>query len=247
MKISVKLQGGLGNQLFQVFTAYSYSIKHKVQLTLPTGLITNDRPVYWNNILRPFKRHTNRIIPVNEYIEPKFTYTELPKFEKSTTLVGYFQSHKYFNYETINLEQPIQDVISIHFRYGDYKNYQEFHPLLGYDYYHNAMQHMLGVSKHKKILYFSETDDALINDIVNRLERSFNVTLEKVCALSDWEQLLLMSSCRYNIIANSTFSWWAAYLNGQNKTVCCPDTWFGHKLNHSVEDLLLDSWQRIKV
>jgi hypothetical protein len=56
-----------------------------------------------------------------------------------------------------------------------------------------------------------------------------------------------MSSCKHNIIANSTFSWWGAYLNENNdKIVCYPSLWFGNELqNKDTCDLFLDNWKKI--
>jgi hypothetical protein len=65
-------------------------------------------------------------------------------------------------------------------------------------------------------------------------------------AIPDWKQLLIMSCCHDNIIANSTFSWWGAYFNETpEKIVCYPDRWFGPKLNNDVRDLFIDSWTKI--
>ena len=63
----------------------------------------------------------------------------------------------------------------------------------------------------------------------------------------DWKQLLLMSICDHNIIANSTFSWWGAYFNqNPNKIVCYPSTWFGPALsNHDLRDLFPSDWVKI--
>ena len=65
----------------------------------------------------------------------------------------------------------------------------------------------------------------------------------------DWEQLVLMSCCKYNIIANSTFSWWGAYLNtNPGKIVCCPSIWFGPKNSYlDTKDLRLSDtiWENI--
>jgi hypothetical protein len=66
--------------------------------------------------------------------------------------------------------------------------------------------------------------------------------------LADWEQLLLMSCCHHNIIANSTFSWWAAYFNSwKDKIVCYPSVWFGNIANHDTKDLCPEEWIKIQV
>ena len=64
--------------------------------------------------------------------------------------------------------------------------------------------------------------------------------------LEDWEQMILMSLCRHNIIANSTFSWWGAYLNtSRQKMVIYPGTWFGPKIKHGLQDLFPGDWIKI--
>ena len=64
--------------------------------------------------------------------------------------------------------------------------------------------------------------------------------------VEDWKQLLLMSACGNNIIANSSFSWWGAYLNtNPTKIVCYPEIWFGPKVTHDTRDLFPESWTKI--
>ena len=67
-------------------------------------------------------------------------------------------------------------------------------------------------------------------------------------SLEDWEQLLLMSLCQYNIIANSTFSWWAAYLNDNpDKIVCYPEEWFKTTTGHDTSDLFPEDWAKVSL
>ena len=67
--------------------------------------------------------------------------------------------------------------------------------------------------------------------------------------LLDYEQILLMSVCNHNIIANSTFSWWGAYFNNNyDKIVCRPNIWFGKAQgDKNIKDLCPETWSNIKI
>ena len=92
----------------------------------------------------------------------------------------------------------------------------------------------------------------------NIVEKKITILKEKFPQLTfikasdekeDWEQMLMMSCCEHNIIANSSFSWWGAYFNGnEDKIVCYPNVWFGPKLaNKDTGDLCPNSWELISI
>ena len=196
--------------------------------------------------------------------------------DKIKVLNGYFQSFKYFNnyFQTINRLLKIDDIkveltnkyrklindelpTSIHFRLGDYKKLPDHYLILSVDYYRAALKCLLEIniltrqSLQTPVLYFCEEQDLEdVEIIITILKRDFPV-IEFIRAdpeLEDWEQLILMSLCRNNIIANSTFSWWGAYLNTyRQKKVIYPGTWFGQKLQktHNTRDLFPVDWIKI--
>ena len=161
-----------------------------------------------------------------------------------------------------------KNVISMHFRIGDYKFLQNCHPILGVEYYINSIKFILNSLRTDNtkwtILYFCEDTDIIevetkINKIKTKcmvsesgspLELEFeraNSDSESESKIEDWQELLLMSCCQHNIIANSSFSWWAAYFNtNPHKIVCYPEKWFGPQLSqHNTKDLFPPSWHKI--
>lgn len=187
-------------------------------------------------------------------------------------LDGYYQSYKYFEndidfiYQQISLKDLQQQVkdktasyftgetnVSMHFRIGDYKAIQDCHPVMTYEYYHKALSQIETGCQGKKInvMYFHETVDTTdVNIIINKLKQEHSsVQFTRVKdELSDWEQVLLMSCCNHNIIANSTFSWWGAYFNtNNNRIVCFPSLWFGSRLSHNTKDLFPSDWVKIEL
>ena len=275
---SIIVQGGLGNQMFQIFMLISYSMKHKKKFVLPKSMQSWDKRVsYWDSIfckLTPFLVPNDVIEKFSELKEPNFHYTELPSsLNENICLNGYFQSCKYFedsytqiceNLGLYQLRSSIKDnfvdcvdwrnTISLHFRMGDYKNMPNHHPLISDNYYINSLRHIIKKKDKWTVLYCCEESDneivlLRIRSIKNKLNDD-DLNFVKIDAnLNDYEQMLLMSSCEHNIIANSSFSWWSAYINDNlNKVVCYPSIWFGVAYtNFNTVDLHPPSWNKISV
>jgi hypothetical protein len=170
-------------------------------------------------------------------------------------LYGYFQSEKYFNHiqdeikkdfsfvpEIVNeckkfIKELINDeVISLHIRRGDYLNLQDFHPTLSIEYYEKALDKLPNVP----VIIFSDDIEWASNQQLFDSDRFYisesNTTDFDMC---------LMTMCDYHIIANSSFSWWGAWLS-QSKKVIAPKNWFGTSLSqHKTSDLYCNGWEII--
>lgn len=279
--ITCNLMGGLGNQLFQIFTTISHAINIKTRFVFIDveklgGGQTIVRPTYWDNFLIRLKPFTSKEFPKMILVkEDDFRYNDLNLYKhknqgQNICLYGYFQSHKYFieNFynicKMIGLEQikntviskscftqdVLNDTVSLHFRLGDYKKIQHYHPIMTYEYYKKSLN-FLKIRQQLKsnILYFCEEEDLEdVNETITKLKGDFpNVNFIRASNdLSDWEQMILMSCCRDNIIANSSFSWWGAHLNmNPYKIVCYPATWFGEVAGHDTRDLCPMEWNKI--
>ncbi len=289
--ISCNLQGGLGNQLFQISTTISYSLKNKKKAIflnqdylgiLPIGTNASKmtpRKTYWNDFLSSLKRRyvKDELPAMMTLKEKQFHHYELgPPIYENRMLVGYFQSYKYFeehkdllyyiygidrNKENLKkIYDPenkinFSDYISLHFRIGDYINVQQFHPILNEQYYIDSLYAILKNNENSdnlKILYFyEEKDKEIVNNKIKILQEMFpnNEFIAVDNTLQDWQQLLLMSLCKYNIIANSTFSWWGAYFNkNEDKKVYYPSLWFGELKKYLItDDLFYPDWIKIDV
>jgi len=277
------LMGGLGNQLFQIFTTIAYALKEGHQFKFTSNIKLANRNTYWFSFLSSLQNYIGKYNANNlrKISEKGHHYEKLPNLSKNNKvlLYGYFQSEKYFKdykndiYNLINLNynknlvkdifneiistNPTNTIISLHFRLGDYINIPNILPIMSIEYYSAALNHMknnLKPSDVVTILYFCEqTDITKVDYMIEqlKLECPSNWTF-KICPeiIPDWKQMLLMSLCHHNIIANSTFSWWGAYFNDkEDKIVCYPELWFGEKLKltHKTCDICPSEWICIKL
>jgi hypothetical protein len=257
---------------------FPHSETLNVGITRPTYWNSLFKNMTMFTTMNPNIKYTNQLLANFHRLHEKgFRYNKLPElsesYPKDIMLFGYFQSYKYFCsfeqhiYSLIGISDYRSSIktefadlfqdrttISMHFRLGDYKTKQQYHPIMSYEYYNNAFNYILSKNKTHlhpiRVLYFCEKEDnAYVNDMIDRMHES-NQTIEFIKVddtICDWKQMLIMSACDNNIIANSSFSWWGAYLNpSTSKIVCYPTTWFGPDAkNNNTEDLCPKSWIRI--
>jgi hypothetical protein len=244
---------------------------NKFDLVSPLDNISK-RPTYWTSLLSnlsKFTYHAQLAIPT--YIEKThFKFAKIPYITQDFKLHGYYQSYKYFDTQYANICKMInldnqkagiaekhsvllngaKKPISIHFRIGDYIKNQAMHPILNTTYYINCINYLKSQLPNFEnsyyLLIFGELcDNEKIIYAIENIKANYNIEIV-LCdyAIPDYEQLLLMSLCCHNIIANSTFSWWGAYFNSNaNKIVCYPSIWNGSSNN--VNDLFPESWIKI--
>lgn len=180
---------------------------------------------------------------------------------------GFWQSEKYFsgiedilrkeftlrNPTTSLFEQMAKTItdtnaVSLHVRRGDMANNPETNRLHGacsLDYYRLAVKY---ISEHvSQPHFFVFSDDPVW--VEKNLDLEFPVTLVSVNnQFQDYEELHLISHCHHHITANSSFSWWGAWLNPKlDKIVICPKQWFGDfSYDHDTKDLIPEGWIRLE-
>ncbi len=200
----------------------------------------------------------------NHFVADQSEFKFLPEFNsypRNTYLNGYWQSEKYFSdfreyllnefvikkpksKEVLDAEKEIlnSNSVSLHIRRGDYvslKSASEYHGVLSLEYYYKAIETIK--KQHPSITVFVFSDDM---EWVKQ-----NLKLSDKCVYVDFNKsensvfdMYLMSCCKHNIIANSSFSWWGAWLNtNKDKIVIAPKAWFTKK-DLTINDLIPDTW-----
>jgi hypothetical protein len=262
--------GRLGNQMFQFASTYGIANKlgYNIAFPLENTEVPNieefkdgvTRKVYFD-LPRIFNLSGNIIKPINEIKtkyqaqEPHFHFSDkLFTIPDECDLSGYYQSEEYF----IHCQEDIRRLftfkkevsqlakekfpkldyktVSIHIRVGDYIGLQDYHPICSPEYYHKAIQYFLDDNYY--FLIFSdniEYSKNIFGESENILYINGNTAEVDMC---------MMSMCNHNIIANSSFSWWSAWLNiNMDKKVVAPKKWFGPAYYfQNTKDLYPKSW-----
>jgi hypothetical protein len=273
--VTVALEGGLGNQLFEVATAYAYARKTGRHFVLNHNMKTvsagspTPRPTYFKNTFQWTAHDSLENRSWHDWTEPSFRYTEIPSLSGSNIkLKGYFQSPKYFQDYRPELIQKLTTpdllrnvspfpkvagypTVSLHVRRADYLGISLF-AKLPLSYYQRAIEHLQkNVSPNLQLIIFS--DDLpwchanLQSWATDQLKLYF--IDEQPEKLTDEQELFCMSTCDHHIIANSSFSWWGAYLDPKgcldpksqsDSVTIAPREWFTS--THDWQDIYVPEW-----
>lgn len=290
--ITVRLKGGLGNQLFQYATAKALAAKHRTSVAFDLSVLLKKEAHAWHTpreyelatlgipsvepslveklafgladvpARKLLQRIVRRSISAKVYHEKSFNYD--PDIETKTSartyLNGHFPSERYFKgiepllrTELQFMGQPDASVVrrikascsvSVHIRRGDYltnPSALHYHGLCSLAYYQQAIAYM--ASQHPDIHIFVFSDDLAWA----RQHLSFPFPIDYVegnLGENSYLDMQLMSLCRHHIIANSSFSWWGAWLNpSPDKIVVAPKRWFADEAaQRQAQDIIPDSW-----
>jgi hypothetical protein len=211
------------------------------------------------NKAKKFLRHGKYIAEQSFRFNPEFLH-----FGKNCYLDGYWQCERYFSDISglirgeFRLKQPFDsknrhlanliesvNAVSLHIRRGDYVENpvtKEFHGSCSPEYYEKAVQHI--GSKIKDPHFFVFSDDPAW--VTNNFRINFPMTIvDNNNETNGFEDMRLMSICKDHIIANSSFSWWGAWLNGrEQKIVIAPQKWFNDP-SKDTSTIIPENWLKI--
>lgn len=216
--VVVKLKGGLGNQLFQ----YAFG---KYMEKQGNGVAFN---IQWFD---EFKQR--------KFILPEIITKRIPLTKDKVTHEGYWQELKYTEPVKDELFKEANrikenDVIGIHVRRGDFLKHPKY-VKLDFEYYDKAYNYLIKKYGQKKIYIFS--------DDIEWCKKNFKYPDIEFINFDDYVCFEILRSCKYKIIANSSFSWWAAYLS--NGITVVPETWYNNKKQEQVKNQITQTWKII--
>lgn len=243
--VTCNLQGQLGNQMFQIATAVAYGLDHRCRVTFP-GLdqvmdgYRNEKYIFRHIDTTPAPEQNPTIYRENQHTHYTI-YSEIP-FEKGQQLCldGFFQTPKYFEHHADHIRQLFAcspkikkqiyakygellktPTVALHIRtfIPDKRDPNQSIGQRGWKYFQEAMSHF---SDEYTFLVFS--------DDIKWVKENFPETDRKIVFIEGnphWFDFYLMSFCDHQIISfESTFSWWAAWMNNKpGKKVIAPHTW----------------------
>jgi len=254
--ITCVLDGGIGNQMYMIAATAAHAMRNDFNYGIPTQSRSPHRwPTYFFNFPQ-VNQDENMFVDwpreVIDYNNVLVGYQQIP-VRDNLRLNEHFQSYKYyddckekifplfgFNYELK------KDVVSVHVRAADYKNYPDKHPIIKEEYLKEAILKNL-VRGFKKFLCFSDDYEyakPLIDRCVESLIGVTEIEIEWSHEPDPKKTIEIMSCCENNICANSTLSLWAAEINpNKDKMIIIPKKWYGPGYSYiSTGDMFRKEW-----
>lgn len=242
--VTVYLQNGLGNRIFQVFAGLQYAAKYNKRFVISNN--TNEVNIHEKDIDSSLKKlfpYVDFIDYINysekkDYYSMPFTYVDIPKYPDNVVLLGAFQSDKYFPsyiYSIRNTYYP--NTYFLHIRGGDYlTNERHFVPLEAY--YKRSIAIIKARDPKSKYIVFSN-DNTYAKKILSTLHINYTISSKS----SAYDVLVEMSNCAGGICANSSLSWLGGFYQLDKRgIICMPSKWMN--TDDKTEDLY-PSWATV--
>lgn len=254
-------------------TIRKFELENAFNLVVPRATRRNISNVLgsWRSapsIRRILARLNNPYLSGPQFFTENFSYQSAlasQKFLQGVYLHGYWQSEDFFishenvirrtfqfrgcdSIENKKIMMRIQSgpSIGMHVRRGDYvtnSRTKSIHGVLDTEYYFSAITRIRSSIPDAKLFIFTDDFDWVFKEIVSKVNNSECVNINS--GGDSFRDMQLMSNCQHNIIANSTFSWWAAWLNqNPKKMVIAPKNWFS-STPFSVKSIVPDAWEQI--
>jgi len=252
--------GRLGNQMFQYATLYALGKKLKYDIGVPYSARSSiDKMDFClQDCFNLTAKDSTKSFFSSVYIEPHFNYDpNIWNIPDGCDIKGYFQTEKYFksykpqikNQEFLfknSIEEKVNqlldgndsELISVHIRLGDYVQIQDCHPICSVEYYKEALNQL---PKDCQVILFSDDYPQAL-----QLFKSFGINVMLTGGTDKFVDMCMMTKCNYHIIANSSFSWWGAWLSNSKKVIA-PKIWFGSAshMPKNWDDIYSENWEII--
>jgi len=251
-------QGRLGNQMFQYAALRGIAKTKGYEFCIPESNFKNE----WeeHQLFEAFtlpNLKNKKFLSGNYYQEKQYNYSQeyIDECPDNVNLFGYFQTEKYFSHIADSIREDFtfkseilnpckeafdfDEVISLHVRRTDYVKKSVDHPPCSLEYYVEALSKF---DSNLPVLIFSD-------DIQWCKEQDLFKPDRFMISESEWNlvDMCLMSMCSHHIIANSSFSWWGAWLSGYDNVIA-PSRWFGdsgYTAQHNTSDIIPERWVKI--
>lgn len=222
--------------LFHTKTLFPWKVYKRIKKYCPwvfhhTKNISQENSLQFNN---QYFKHIGTVNIYDGYWQSEKYFVESSKKIRSL----YHFNEKLLNDSTRQLKSSMKEgaYVSVHIRHGDYLSLSDHLGICKISYYQKAISHIKTTVKKPFFVFFS--DD--IHWVKEHFQEENAIYVDWNQGKDSWQDMYLMSQCKHNIIANSSFSWWGAWLNSNSqKIVIAPKQWFKYSPNY---DIIPDGW-----